>query len=443
MLPAQEIRSFLSAQRVGAGQEFTLNVLVIGEKVSAISFPDAKGFKKGDTGFRQVSGARGEENTYSQAYVPTETGTFRIPAFAVEVSGKSVFMPSQFIEVVAGRQTPGGTLSGGNAATTRFTESTIDAFLRLELGRNTCLLGEPVKAEIKLYVRESDQSKVRYEPAQLQALRSRFQNPGVLIQQANPAGGEKAIAQTATTQKGVVYRVFTLHRCYLVPQQIGSVVLEEVMLDAEKQWAATNGQTVFRPFRLSATAASLAVKPLPDTRLRNAQKAVGNFTLAARFSRNPAKTGENVQLIVEVSGTGNTAFVPAPRVRLDERNFVTYEPTASFSPKSDTSIAGTRRFSYELTPAIAGIYTWAPIVLYYFNTASNRYDSLEYSVPQLKVEGKDNPQLVAARQLDNFYETALAQAGDSYIPHVPMGRYWVYLLMLVSVALATWLWLRQ
>lgn len=450
-LHGQEIRASVSAQRVGVGQEVYLSVLIVGEKATSIAFPDAQGFRKGAQDYRMVRGAQGEEHTYIQAYVPEVAGMQRLPAFGVEIGGRKVYMPSHFLEVVPGRTVaaargiePGAsaggkkTDAGAAPATARYTETQVEASLEWVLDKTTAIAGVPVPATVWLKVKTADRSALNWTEADLAALRARVRNPAFALVRTSLG------QPVQVRERNVDYTRIPLHRVLLSGREPGKYRFEGIWLDLEKQWTAPGQPAVFRPWRLTAPYAELTITPLPTPPVAGADKAVGEFRMKAAFSQNPAKTGENTQLILDISGRGNTAFLPAPVARIDERNFIVYEPVARFTPTGDSLLGeGTRRFVYEVLPALHGTFDMGHVTLHYFNTAFNRYDSLHVALPRLTVGGKDKPDLIAARQLDSFYETVLPRASDEPPTQLPFGTPMVLFFMAVSALLAGWAWWKR
>lgn len=451
LVVAQEIRASISAQRVGVGQELSLIVLIIGEKPGSINFPDADGFRKSRQDYGMVRGANGEEHTYAQIYIPEKTGMMRIPAFGVNVGGRTVYMPSHFVEVVAGRTvasvkpstgTPLPTTSGNNSApvqpSARYVETSVDASLEFALDKDEAVVGVPVPGTVYLKVKAADRNALHWEEADLLALRGRVRNPAFAqVKTSLPQ-------EVAYRERGADYYKIPLFRALFSAREAGQYTFEGIWLDLEKQWTAPGQPAVYRPWRLTAGRASLKVSALPPAPFPGADKAVGVFRMQAAFAQNPAKTGENTQLLIDISGKGNTAFLPAPTTRLDERNFVVYEPVAKFTPSGDSLLGeGTRRFVYELVPALHGEFDMGTATLHFFNTDANRYDSLQITLPRLKVTGEDKPDLIAARQLDSFYETVLPRAPHDPPLELPWGRYVAIFCMISAIFLAGWAWWKK
>lgn len=437
-----EIRAFVSAQRVGVGQELTLTVVIAGNTASSINFPDAEGFTKGQSSFN----AKGNDNVYTQIYVAQQRGTFRIPAFMVTMSGRGVTIPSHFVEIVGGKvPNTASAASAGNttspaSSNLRYEETQVEAFLKVEMSETAVFVGQPIRVDIRLYVKEADRSRFHYEAEEVTALRQRAAK-GTFWQEAAAVQP----SEMTETVKGTRYVVKPLHKMFVVPQQDGRLALEQVYLDAEKQWIAKSaGQSTYRPFRVKAAdMPTVVVKALPSTSLPNASRAFGQFSIQGRLAQNPAKTGEPMQVIVEVFGIGNAPLIPAPILPIDDRSFVAYDPGAQYTPQSASDLRGIKRFTYEITPAMAGTFTFPPAKLYFYNATTNRYDSVLSQPLTLTVEGENKPKLVAARRLDNFYESAMEQATDEPLPQIPGLRYIAWALLAITVGFAVWGWLRK
>jgi len=144
---------------------------------------------------------------------------------------------------------------------------------------------------------------------------------------------------------------------------------------------------------------TIDVKPLPESgKPAGFDGAVGDFKMTASLDKKEVKAGDAVNLKVTLTGRGNEKSVNAVTLRNKER-FEVFDPEIQASSAIQNGQAMvTKSFRYVLIPQVEGKQTVGPVVLYFFNPVSGRYDSVE-AAPELTVLKGKVSQAMAGRYL--------------------------------------------
>lgn len=439
---AQSVRIFPNKTELTTDENFVLSVEVRdsrGGHVPIPKWPEIPGFQAvgSSTSQNWVNGR--VSVTFFRTYVPTKTGTSKVPAMTYKLKGKLHKNPAIRLKVKKGtgrRQQPqtrnpvddffnspmdnffGNGRRRQDPKKLDFKAVDADYFLSVNLNQDTAYIGEQVRGEVVLYVNQKDQGKIGVDGQAIMEMQQRIKNPSFWQENI-----ELRDIPTARVQiNGTNYIAYTLYRTILFPLQVGSIPFENIYLEGKKVMVATNASpldkffrnnTKFTPIRIKARDNTLKVLPLPPTNLPNANM-VGKFKMTAELNSGNVNTGDNLELTVNIKGDGNVAMMLPPSIEFPEE-FNSDEPNSEYKDRTtETSFYGDKTFKYFLVPARKGQYDLGPLAFYYFNSAKNAYDSLVVSNIPVKVSGEDLGNLMLKQSgLDRFYETALSDADDS------------------------------
>ena len=257
-------------------------------------------------------------------------------------------------------------------------------FVKVELDKTSCYIGEPVIATYKLYTRLKCESNLVKNPS--------FNGFSVIdLQQPDNGnyGREKV--------NGREYSTIVIRKAQLYPLQSGKLDLEPAEIENNVYFikeAYANRQNnlpgdVFREFEeatippegienhkvsLQSQPASVLVKALPDTNVPPAFKgAVGNFAIEAMLDKNNFTTDDAGKLKVIISGEGNLQLMNSPEIQWPQ-GFEAFEPSASDDLlKTTVPVSGRKIIDYSFTVATPGNYTLPRIKFSYFDPRSGKY----------------------------------------------------------------------
>lgn len=257
-------------------------------------------------------------------------------------------------------------------------------FVKVDLDKTSCYIGEPVIATYKLYTRLKSESNLVKNPS--------FNGFSVIDLQQGDNGSyhrEKV--------NGRDYNVYIIRKSQLYPLQSGKLELEPAEIEnnvyfiKEEYLNRQNNlmDDVLREFEESAIPAegienhkvtlqsqpaAVLVKPLPDTNVPAAFKgAVGNFAIQGMLEKNNFTTDDAGKLKIIVSGEGNLQLVNSPEIQWPQ-GFEAFEPSTSDDfVKTTVPVSGRKIIDYSFTVATPGNYTLPPVKFSYFDPKTGKY----------------------------------------------------------------------
>lgn len=254
----------------------------------------------------------------------------------------------------------------------------------------------------------------------------------------------------------MIYRQFVLF-----PQETGKLAIEPARFDAviAQQISSSDpfdsffngGRVVSKKKTLYTPKIVVDVKYLP-TKPANYSGAVGpNFTLTSSISTKSLKTDEAVTVTLNLSGTGNMKLMTNPEVKFPE-DFETYDPQIvdDFS-LSVNGLKGTRKIDFLAIPRYAGDFTIPAVSFTYYDTSSNRYQTISSESYDIHVEkgkgsaashiigsdfsGKEDLK-VLGQDIRFIHSGNVSQQGEDDIWYGTIS-YWSYYAILLLLLIST------
>jgi hypothetical protein len=196
--------------------------------------------------------------------------------------------------------------------------------------------------------------------------------------------------------KGEKYRFVVLRKTVLYPQKSGKLVIEPLSLDIDVQ-LPTNRRDMFGRVvvtndnkRVSAGAKTIAVKALPEAgKPADFSGAVGKFDFRVTPSKTNLKNGESLDLLVNVSGSGNMKLFNLPKPVVPN-SLEMYDPV--HDEKVNTSLSGMSgkiSDNYTIIPQFKGNYPIKPMQFSYFDLSSGKYKTI--TSPEIMINVLDGP----------------------------------------------------
>lgn len=262
-------------------------------------------------------------------------------------------------------------------------------FMKLEVSKPTCYVGQPIIASYKLYTRLRSESVVTSAPSF-----NGFSVSDIEMGNNNSVKTEKL--------NGRDYNVYTLRKVQLYPLQAGTIILDPVVTDntvtflrsdyagAQKgdlfydmlqdfaNSSSPENSVVEQHVTLKSKPVEITVKPLPEEhKPADFKGAVGNFKMNALLDKKNITTDDAGNLQINVSGEGNIQLVNAPKINWPD-NIDGYEAKVSESiDKFSVPMKGDKTFTYPFTVSKAGNYTIPSISFSYFDPVSEKYKTVE------------------------------------------------------------------
>lgn len=398
-LQAQQIRAYLSREKVRAGDELIVHVEVKGFHEDARPlFPLVdKADKEGAS--QELSLQGGNLTIYSQAYVCRDTGKLTFPSFEVRVDQQVYQSPPLLASVIeAPPKTP-------------FEGEMPEISLEVMLDRDTVFVGEQVHLRMYLVIPESERGNVRISDFAKAKLREAIPKKAFWEEKIP----RQALEILSKQRDDKVFLLYPLLETYLFPLQTGIYPLGDQYLSyelkLEKAGATTSDILMGKSYRTmnmlqKAEPKDLIVLPVPDA---GAETAVGNLTLTAKVSSGQAATGEPFYLTVTLEGEANFSTLPEPTFKMDP--LFTYEsPSVNYEFNfGDSAATGQRTYTYQLTAAYPGKYNLGPIAYTYFDPEQKRMKKLKQAEVNMVITGEELPEILTNSE-GSFYFRALERA---------------------------------
>jgi len=323
-------------------------------------------------------------------------------------------------------------------------------FVKVQVDKNSCYVGEPIVATYKLYSRLSSESRVTRRPSL---------NGFSVYDMVDPTSDPVSVERL----NGKDFTVHIIRKTQLIPLQAGSIDLDPVEVENTVHFVkgsgnrearrsgntlrdlldqmndeANLGPEVDENVTLNTKPVTITVKPLPEeTRPAGFSGAVGNFSVEASLASNTISAQDENTLHVVVKGKGNLPVFAAPPVAWPE-SITAFDPTAKEEVNKTVSpMTGAKSFDFVFTPKIAGRFTIPAVNFSYFDPATQSYKTAETKPIDLQVSPairKRDPSPVAPG-LAQAEPSAAGRIGSFLIDHLE----WVLAALLVT-AVTTWFW---
>lgn len=395
-------RTIVPQLPVIAGESFQVQYILEGtDKTAVISPPVFRGF-------RLISGPNiytGSVNTVKGAvpvlnYVYTleapKTGRFIIPAAVMMLDNRSISSREAMVEVILPPDgagffnkkgepvNPDYYLRPGEDPYQKIREN---LFLRVQVDKKSCRVGEPVLATFKLYSRLESRTDIE-------------KNPGFYGFTVYDVVGLADKQVSAEKVNGKLYDVHTIRKVQLYPLQAGNYSIDplevrnrvefsrsavykrteqeiaEGMMGNDKEEPVAEGTTVYETVAATEPV-SVEVRPLPEkSRPAAFTGAVGSFMIQTKLSDPELAKNEQGFLELTISGKGNFIQLDAPALKWPA-GVEGFEPVINDAlDKTRSPLNGSRTFRYAFVSATPGNYTIQPVSISYFDTDSNSYKTI-------------------------------------------------------------------
>jgi BatD DUF11 like domain len=476
----------VSSQDVGKSDYLQVEFVVENAKeIDDLVPPDFAGFHvvQGpiqSSGMSIVNGNMSQYKALSFVLEPTKTGKFTIGGAAAMVDGKHMQSNSVTVTVHAGAsgsansspQQGGGNPYGGNPF---FQPSMPDPFspdpgevdrdyvlkpgenikdkikkglfVKVDVSKSSCYVGEPIVATYKLYTRVSSESRVTRRPSL-----NGFSVYDMIDPSQDAVGVEKL--------NGRNYTVHIIRKTQLIPLQAGTIDLDPVEVENTVHFVKAAGRSggghsgnsirdlldamtdesgygpeVDEKVTLNTKPFPVTVKPLPETnKPAGFNGAVGTFSIEASLDHQSVAAEDEATLHLVVKGKGNLPVIAAPVVDWPA-NVEAFDPTAKEDVnKTVAPMSGSKFFDYVFTPRTPGHYTIPQINFPYFDPASQTYKTAETQSLDLQV-------MPAARSHSKPADrnTALQQPAPGIIGYTRIYGIWIAAFLVLG-GLAIYFW---
>jgi hypothetical protein len=261
-------------------------------------------------------------------------------------------------------------------------------YIKVDVSKTDCYLGEPIVATYKLYARLRSDSRVTRHPSL---------NGFSVYDMIDPSDDRVSVEKV----NGKNFTVHIIRKTQLIPLQPGDITLDPVELDnniyfikADAGSSKSNDQglgglldRLFEPevsgtpftrhIVLDSKPVTVHVKPLPETgKPADFNGAVGKYSIHASIDSREVDTGDAALLSIEVKGTGNLPVINAPSVSWPA-NMESYDVSSKENMnKAIAPLSGTKTFTYSFICTRPGKYVLPPVKMSYFDPATGKYKTV-------------------------------------------------------------------
>jgi len=414
-----KFNTVVSSQDIGRGDYLQVEfVIENARQIDQLTPPDFQGFQvvQGpiqSSGMSIVNGNMSQYKSLSFVLQPVKTGKFIIGGASATVDGKH--MRSNAVTIVVSAGSSSGTGSGGNSRppvnpfpsinwppnsmglpdvdediVLKPGENAKDKirknlFLKLQVDKTTCYVGEPIVATYKLYSRLSSESRVTKRPSL---------NGFSVYDMVDP----NTDAPSVERLNGKAYTVHTIRKTQLIPLQPGTIDLDPVEVEntvhfvrGSKQQDRHSSGNPMRDFfdqmdgddlgpavdehvTLDTKPVAITIKPLPEeNKPADFNGAVGSFSIQASLANRNISAQDEATVHVVIRGKGNLPVINAPQIAWPS-GIDAFDPVAKEDiNKTVAPMAGSKSFDFVFVPRDAGHYTIPAISLPYFDPSTQSY----------------------------------------------------------------------
>ena len=466
----------ISPAVVGKDEYAQLKLMVENAKdLQQIDPPELKNFiivggPNQESGMSMVNGDVKKYFALNYILKPIATGNFSIPPALAKADGVYYKSNPVSIKVVLN---PTGNSAGGNlnspfAGLDPFADAAPRAisrdfilkkgedplekiqknmFVKLEVDKTSCYVGEPIIATYKLFTRLKSESNLIKNPS--------FNGFSVIdMQQPDD------MSYHTEKMNGREYNVYSIRKVQLYPLLPGNLELGAAEIDNNvhfiKAEYASQKQDVFndmfsdmpnttippdgvvnQKIILQNKPVSILVKSLPDLNKPAAFKgAVGNFAIEAKLEKDNFSTDDAGRIAVIISGVGNLQMINAPEIKWPG-GIEGFDSKANDDLyKGTVPVSGRKIFEFLFTVANPGTYTIPEIEFNFFDIKSMTYKTIRSKALQVIVtKGAGKPKRVSLTSNDKPL--------DSYLVRFFNNRLRVVSLVAILIICGLILWLKK
>ncbi len=434
-LNAQDVyvNATLSSTKIMEGELVILEIEVNNSTTSGVNrpqIPEIEGLRflpnrtSQSTSISYVNGNMSVTTSYGYQFIAEKTGDYKVPPIEITVSGNYYST-----DAIAFKILDNIALSPGSS------DDRPDIYIKLEADNDNPVVGQQVIVSVILYFKQG------IEVTSYQAL------PGWKAEGFWKEDLElrRQAQQSTTVINNVRYQKATLLNYAVFPTKSGILKLSPFSVSVRVRENRSFFDSSFgfslggENRELNSAPIELNVKELPKfAEDATSIGAVGNYTLKRSISKDKALVGESIEIITELTGSGNLPLVNKPNFEIPD-GLEEYSPQENTDLKrSNNIISGTKTFTDILVPRRNGHFEIPGQKVAIYNPNKNNYDY--FALPALKFEAaldpnsKNLPQ-ITQNKLNITPHTGLAQWDKTEVTTIWNSKFYFALLPIPLVLL--------
>ena len=397
---SQDIDIKISPEKLSIGNTLQITLTIKNEQIKSYSqFPEIRGFRKSgissssSTNF--INGKMTSSQSIIQNYTSTETGTFFIDPFTIEVNGTRANVKGIKIEVDNSynepKQSPFNNFFDPfddpfdnffDRNNEEYYEVEADAFLSLNVDKKNVYVGEGFNTTLSFYVSENNVADMRFYELgkQLTEIIKKIKPPNCWEENFN-IENINSIPVVINNKRYNQYKIFEATYYPLNNEKIKfpKLELELIKYKISKRPSFFGRNKVEDYEKFYSKPLTVSVKNLPPHPLKE-DISVGNFLLKEKINSKKVNTGKNLTYEFEIVGEGNISAINEPNINIEEIDF--YPPNTQQTIRRDRSkVYGSKKFSYYAIPNEPGEYDLSKNIEWiYFDPKEDKYDTLKTDI---------------------------------------------------------------
>jgi len=423
------------------------------------------------SGMSVVNGTMSQYKALSFVLQPLKTGKFTIPGATATIDGKQMRSNPVIIVVNANgssnnpnnsppvslRAWPGEPevdreyfLKPGENAAEKIRKN---LFVKVDVSKTNCYVGEPIVATYKLYSRLQSESRVTRHPSL---------NGFSVYDMIDPNNDASSVEKV----NGKRFTVHIIRKAQLIPLQSGTIDLDPVEIENTVHFLKntsggnknnnnssrdifddlfdenTQAIPVDEHITLESKPVAISVKALPDEKKpADFNGAVGHFNIQSDIVTKNITAQDAAILKLTVKGDGNLPVVNSPAIQWPA-GIENYDASTNTKEDIDKTVAplrGSKTFEYSFIPKQAGNYTIPAIQFSYFDPVSSSYKSIGTPPMSISVaSAKNNHSSASSAISKNADKETTNNLADFLQEHLE----WFFAILILS-ALAIYLLLQN
>lgn len=284
-------------------------------------------------------------------------------------------------------------------------------FLRAEVSKTTCYVGENIMAEFKAYARLNADSRVLQRPSLT----------GFSVIEMVDAYNSFSDKER---YKGVTYYTHLIRKVQLFPLQAGEfkvepaeiesiVSLKKNELDNAPSSASgvypqkTKTSTIQKQVNISTPVITIKVNPLPEKgRPEDYSGAVGEFTVRMEVEDVEVEQFQPLVARLIIAGTGNLSLITDPDIEWPSQTHLPDVQVSEDIDKYRFPLKGRKTFEYTLATKDIGSFTIPPVHFNYFDPEKGTYQSVATDEVRYTVKpAEENDNNIVETDIINHHST--------------------------------------
>jgi BatD DUF11 like domain len=300
------------------------------------------------------SGTTTSSFIYTFTVIPAQPGEYTIPALTAQVGNQTITSLPVKLTVLK----PGAAVPVQNPGDQ-------PAFTKLLVPKQKVYVGEVIRAQFQLYLRDGVLNLDHFQMTSIQA-------DGFTV------GKMQQEAVTTTRLGNVGYNILPVTMLF-TPAKAGTLNLGPLACGVDLFFGPPDifGRPTRRQhFNLTNEVVAIESMPLPSENVPPGfNGAIGNFTLTETASPTNIAAGDPVTVTVQISGQGALDAVTLP-AQTGWDHFKLYPPTSDFQPADELAASGTKVFKLTAVPEGTDVRELPPFSFSFFDPDAKSYRTL-------------------------------------------------------------------